>query len=199
MISRIEICGNIASGKTTLANLFQGEATVLLEEYKTNPFWAAFYSNPQKFKFETEIAFILQHYHLIKRDFEVGNVNICDFSFLLDHSYALSDLDKRELEIFKDIYHKILNEIGPPNFLIYLRCDIDTLVKRIKERGRKEEENIDVDFLKLVEANIEKNIQKNYPAYKFIEIDSGLKDFVNDQSTRNEIFQKIISYVKTIA
>lgn len=195
---RIDICGNIASGKTTLANLFKEEANVLLEEFQTNPFWASFYSNPQKFKFETEIAFILQHYHLIKRDYEEGKVNVCDFSFLLDYSYALSDLNNRELEIFKDIYNKILDEIGPPNILISLRCGIDPIVKRINERGRKEEKNIDINFLKLIEANIEKNTQTNYSAYKLLEIDSELNNFAHDEEAKNKIMQEIFSQIKTI-
>ena len=195
---RIEICGNIASGKTTLANLFRKNMNVLLEEYEANPFWAAFYSNPQKFQFETEIAFLLQHYHLIKRDYEDDEVNVCDYSFLLDYSYALSDLEVRELEIFGDIFKKIINELGSPNILIYLKCDLDIILNRIKKRGREEEESIDIDFLKLIDENIKKSLNSSYYENKLIEIDSGKIDFAHETDTKSQIFQRILNEVESV-
>lgn len=66
---RIEICGGIASGKTTLAKLLEenGIGKAIYENFEKNPFWEAFYKNPSKYAFETEIAFTLQHYHEIKK------------------------------------------------------------------------------------------------------------------------------------
>ena len=55
-MKRIEICGGIASGKTTLASLMKKlKVEVLFEDFKTNPFWKAFYVYPGKYIFETEI------------------------------------------------------------------------------------------------------------------------------------------------
>ena len=31
-----------------------------------NPFWEAFYTDPSAYTFETEITFLLQHYHFAK-------------------------------------------------------------------------------------------------------------------------------------
>ena len=64
---RIEICGGIASGKTTLANLLaRSNIDPILEDFQTNLFWRAFYADPAGTAFETEITFLLQHYHQIK-------------------------------------------------------------------------------------------------------------------------------------
>ncbi|HRP37690.1 MAG TPA: deoxynucleoside kinase, partial [Candidatus Dojkabacteria bacterium] len=47
LVQRIEICGGIASGKTTLANLLARlDIEPILENFQTNPFWQAFYNDP---------------------------------------------------------------------------------------------------------------------------------------------------------
>ena len=141
---------------------------------------------------------MLQHYHLIKRDYEDDEVNVCDYSFLLDYSYALSDLEVRELEIFGDIFKKIINELGSPNILIYLKCDLDIILNRIKKRGREEEESIDIDFLKLIDENIKKSLNSSYYENKLIEIDSGKIDFAHETDTKSQIFQRILNEVESV-
>ena len=66
-MKRIEICGGLASGKTTLAELMsQVSPKPVLENFKKVPSWQAFYTNPGKYIFETEITFTLLHYHQVK-------------------------------------------------------------------------------------------------------------------------------------
>jgi deoxyadenosine/deoxycytidine kinase len=63
----IQICGRIASGKTTLAKLFRNkDIHLVLEDFQTNPFWKAFYDNPIQYAFEAKITFLFQDYHQIK-------------------------------------------------------------------------------------------------------------------------------------
>ena len=58
----VEVCGGIASGKTTFASLMTRigiDLIPIFEDFKKSPFWEAFYRNPGKYIFETEISFIL--------------------------------------------------------------------------------------------------------------------------------------------
>ena len=56
---RIEICGGIASGKTSLANSLKKYGFYAVHEQLGNiTFLDEFYSNPELFKFETEISFL---------------------------------------------------------------------------------------------------------------------------------------------
>ncbi len=87
--SRIEVCGGIASGKTTLANLLHKlDIPSTLENFAANPFMQQFYADPIKTAFETEITFLLQHYHQTKIAANLNKRFVCDFSFLLDLAYA---------------------------------------------------------------------------------------------------------------
>jgi deoxyadenosine/deoxycytidine kinase len=65
MYRRIEITGIIAAGKTTLARALAdaGFAYGVFESFANNPFYDAFYRNPYRCSFETEVTFLLQHYH----------------------------------------------------------------------------------------------------------------------------------------
>ena len=55
---RIEICGGIASGKTTLGGALDGKETLCcFEKFEANPFWSAFYNDPAENAFEAEITF----------------------------------------------------------------------------------------------------------------------------------------------
>ena len=80
---RIEICGGIASGKTTFAALVSriGYESIS-ESFVTNPFWDAFYSEPGSYIFETEITFALQQYHQVKKQLGAAKPIVCDYSFI---------------------------------------------------------------------------------------------------------------------
>lgn len=83
IMNRIEICGNIASGKTTFATLSQAYGyNAILEDFKKIPYLEDFYFSPSEFAFETEISFTLQHYYQIKK--ASSNTFITDFSLIND-------------------------------------------------------------------------------------------------------------------
>ncbi|MBW1783150.1 MAG: deoxynucleoside kinase [Deltaproteobacteria bacterium] len=191
---RIEVCGGIASGKTTFAGLMENlKLKILFEDFKKNPFWEAFYTNPGKYIFETEITFLLLHFHQIKKDLESQNkIGVCDFSFLLDLSYAKVGLTGSKLEAFEKVYSEITMELGPPSLIIYLKCDAETELRRIRGRGRAEENMITLKFLESLNLALEKEIEKHQADSMIMTIDSSIRDFANDKSVQDEM-RKLIS------
>ena len=61
----IAIEGVIGVGKTTLARLLQPafEVDLLLEVFEENPFLSDFYSDRERYAFQTQIFFLLSRYH----------------------------------------------------------------------------------------------------------------------------------------
>ncbi len=196
---RIEVCGGIAAGKTTLASLMEKTSlSITYEDFKKNPFWEAFYRNPGKYIFETEITFLLQHYHQIKGGIESGKNFICDFSFLLDLAYAKIGLTGTKLKTFECVYDEIRNEVASPHLILYLKYDAETELKRIRERDRAEESLINLEFLSALNKALYKEIEKIQDTTPVITIDSSQKDFANDESVKKEMIELILKLISPI-
>lgn len=188
-MNRIEICGGISSGKTTLAELMEGSNVgIVFENFKQNPFWKAFYAYPGKYTFETETTFTLLHYHQLKKQIEKGiNLTVCDFSFSLDLAYARIGLIGSQLSAFETVCSQVYKELGLPSLLIYLKCEAETELSRIGRRNRTEEISIKVDFLERLNKAVEQEVSILQSGCPVLTIDSSIKDFANDEQTKEEM------------
>lgn len=151
---RIEICGGIASGKTSLAN-YLGKVgySVANEKLGSSSLLEEFYSNPELFTFETEISFLIQHSVQIKKLCNSRRI-ACDYSFEQDYAYARNNLNEIEMKTFVNVYDEIKKQLDEPDLIIRLKCSTETLKKRIQLRGREYEQMIDNRFLDSTDALI---------------------------------------------
>jgi len=193
---RIEITGAIGAGKSSLAKLLLDHGyEVVFEEFKANPFWRAFYTNPDKYNFETEITFVLQHYHELKRKLEEANeIVAADFSFTQDLAYAVMGLNKTQLQIFRSIYNYIIKELGEPKLIIFMKCSSEGLLKRIKLRGREEEALIDDNFLTGLSMFIKKEVEnkrKSKKSISLLEIDTEEFNIIHNSSHQHHVLNLI--------
>lgn len=190
---RVEICGCIASGKTTFASILNKIGIEpIYESFQSNPFWEAFYAEPQKYTFETEISFMLQHYHQIKKKCADNKIMVCDYSFLLDMAYAEMGLQGSRLAAFKVVYEEIRKELPHPALIIHLQCDPETELTRINNRGRSVEQSITTDFLRSLNDAIETQIDEARPNTKIIAIDSAKINFVDDETLQKELIALVL-------
>lgn len=199
IVARIEVCGGIASGKTTFAGLIRGLGfPPLFENFRANPFWEAFYSNHGKYIFETEVSFTLQHYHQIKKDAVPGKINICDFSFLLDVAYAEIGLQGSQLNTYLSVYEEIKRELPPPVLLLHLECDAETELRRIRARGRAVENSITVEFLDSLNNAVERQVDLSKGKLNVITIDSAQKNFADDELVKQEMIALVTAALKAV-
>lgn len=191
---RIELCGGIASGKTSFASLLSKIGTTqIFESFEINPFWGAFYSDPSKYAFETEISFTLQHYHQVKKQYEDKPI-VCDYSFLLDLAYAEMGLSGSQLDTFRAVYQEIQRELPPPSLIIHLQCEPEIELSRIRARGRDVEKNISVDFLKSLNKAVMDQINLVKNDLTILTIDSARNNFIDDENVKNELLELVSSY-----
>ena len=192
MKNYIEICGGIASGKTTCATLLtEIRVDAISENFEINPFWQVFYSNPTQYAFETELTFLLQHYHQIKVANSKQDNFVCDFSTILDLAYANVTLNNLQKDAFLSVYRQIKNELPNPSLLIYLRCNPSVELERIKNRGRSTEQSISIEFLSQLNQSLEKCVSEIANKVNVIEIDSDKQDFVNDEFVKQNLLEKV--------
>lgn len=184
-MTSIEICGGIAYGKTTLAHLLRDTSlTTVLENFEENPFYSAFYQDPNAVAFETEVTFSLQHYHQIKRALISGDSFCTDFSPYLDLAYSRVNLRGEQLGAYLRVYDVIRKEVGHPSVLIHLHCDPEIALSRIRRRGRSAELGITLEYLVALDDAIEAIMNASTDVTCILTLDSQLLDFVSNDHDR---------------
>lgn len=176
-MSFIEICGGIAAGKTTLCQrLSERGLRTVFEDFQTNPFWKDFYNDPQKYAFETELSFHLQHYSSIKSNIKHGAF-ACDFSLVQDMAYADINLTHSRHKLFCDVAKELRNEVCFPKILIHVYCSEEIQLQRIQSRRRSPEEKIAKTYLASLNIALKKRILQIDKFCHIIHIDSSKTDF----------------------
>ncbi|MES2673117.1 MAG: deoxynucleoside kinase [Pseudomonadota bacterium] len=149
----IAVEGCIGVGKTTLArniaSLFNYD--VLLEQPEENPFLARFYQDPKSTALPTQLFFLFQRANQLQslRQADIFEpVRVADFLMEKDQLFARVTLDDDELNIYRQVYTKLLIDAPTPDLVIYLQAPLDVLADRIRQRGIGNEQNISSDYLK---------------------------------------------------
>jgi len=155
--------GCMGSGKSTTARLLaqRYSGNLLHEETRLHPFISDFYSNPQKFAFETEINFLLIHYHQLIKAEENGLFSsdvYADFLFEKDWIFANVTLkdSSHEYELFSNLYSYFKPRIRKPDIVVYLRAPTDLIFDRIRKRDRDFERNIQFAYVDTINSAYDK-------------------------------------------
>lgn len=192
----VEICGGIATGKTTFAYLLRNIGFhPVLERFEDNPFFEMFYQEPQMVAFETEVTFALQHFSSIKRQKSLTKIICSDFSPFLDLAYARVTLCDTHLDVFETVMRQIRMEIGPPDLLIRLICPSRIAHQRICRRGRPAELGIEIEYLDKIEASLSRVLAEDHQEGKTVVIDSSKLNFADvseDRKSAMAIVQQLL-------
>src|SRR2546429_617205 len=123
MPRRIEICGGIASGKTTLAQALvrATDAQLVSEQFRENPFWQSYYNDPAAWAQEKNIVFLLQHTGAIK---SAGNVEllICDYAVVQDLAYASLVASAKHQALMHELYCAFYSVLPAPELIMHFTC-----------------------------------------------------------------------------
>lgn len=147
--------GPIGVGKTSLTTLLAEElgARLILEQAEENPFLTDFYRDPKRYRFQTQMFFLLnrfsQQQEMTQPDL-FTRITISDYLFDKDRIFAYLNLDENELALYEQFYRILEPKIAKPDLVIFLQADTDTLLRRIKQRGRSFEQEIDLDYIAAV-------------------------------------------------
>ena len=149
----IAIEGVIGVGKTTLARLLQNalDAEILLEVFEENPFLSDFYSDRERYAFQTQIFFLLSRYHQQRRTVHemlaTGKNLIADYTFAKDALFARINLKGDELDMYYKVHEALAEKIEKPDLLVYLQASTDTLMQRIAMRDRPYERQMERSYI----------------------------------------------------
>lgn len=148
----LAIEGVIGVGKTTLARLLQPvfAAELLLEAFEENPFLSDFYSDRERYAFQTQIFFLLSRYHQQREvvpEVLARASLIADYTFEKDALFAELNLRGDELATYHRLHQALAERIVRPDLIVYLRVDTDVAMARIAMRDRAYERSMDRNYI----------------------------------------------------
>lgn len=150
----IAVEGPIGVGKTSLVTMLSKRlrGTRILEDIE-NPFLAEFYQEKRGAAFRLELFFLLSRFDqqrkLSQRDL-FSDLVLADYTFAKSRIFAYLTLEDSELMIYNKLFDLLAPEVPKPDLVIYLQANQDTLLRRIRKRGKEYEKMISPQYLKEV-------------------------------------------------
>lgn len=198
----IAIAGNIGAGKTTLAGLLAEHYGwhPQFEDADENPYIADFYNEMKRWSFHMQI------YYLNRRFGQVMDIRGAEEPVVQDRTIdedanifaanlmEMGLMEKRDYEVYQELFCRIQSLLQPPDLLIYLRADIPTLVDRIQKRGRPYEDSIRLDYLKKLNQRYEDWIESIKDQSNLLIIDAHKLDFEDNPEDLGKIIHLIDSH-----
>ena len=192
MTIRIEICGGIASGKTTLAKVLSDDP--VLENFAGNQFLAAFYEEPLRWFEEKNFSFLIEHVAAIKNSDRGGAAPlVCDFSVLQDVAYAELSGDDAHASLMTRLYLHLYGRLPPPALVVHLECPVDVQLARITSRNRAMEADISAEYLQVLNDRIEATLAKLGGKAPVHRLDVMAVDLLGDPQGASRLKQELLA------
>ena len=196
----IAIAGNIGAGKTSLVDFLTStyNITPFYEPNDENPYLVDFYKDMKGWAFHSQLYFLSSKFRIHQQVDSTAGVVVQDRTIFEDVEifatalYQMRKISKRDWQTYQAFYQSITASIKPPDLMIYLKCSIRTIRKRIKIRGRKMEQDIPLTYLRRLD-NLYTNWIKNYSLSRVMVIETDKLDYVYDMIDRLDVMQQIES------
>ncbi len=193
----IVVEGPLGVGKTSLATLLADRlnGVAVLEKTEDNPFLPDFYKDPQKFRFQTQLFFLLRRYQHCSEIIQMNlfrNVVISDYLFQKDRLFAGVNLDENEFWLYDQIFHLLEQRVVNPDLVIFLQARTEVLMDRIKKRGRKYEKGLSWEYLDTINQAFNEFFF-HYSASPLLVVDASDIDFVHIPEDLDDLVREINS------
>ena len=151
--------GMIGVGKTTLTSLIAEHfgTKAFYEPVGDNPVLPLYYSDPKQYGFLLQIDFLNRRFDMIKQALADDN-NVLDRSIYEDALFTAENhkdgnITDAEMEVYTQLLDNMMAELQKlpkkaPDLLVYAETDFETILYRIKKRGRDYEQFDENDELR---------------------------------------------------
>ena len=139
----IAIEGPIGVGKSALATRLGArlDGEVVLDE-TDNPFLADFTAGRSGAAFQAQLFSLLARHRQqvgLRQSSLFNQQTVSDYLFDKDKIFAYLNLDDNELFIYQRLYELLARDVVTPDLVVYLQAPTEVLLRRVRERAKKEE------------------------------------------------------------
>ena len=198
----IAVAGTIGAGKSSIVEFLcqRYDIKPFFEPNEENPYLADFYDDMKQWSFASQIYFLTAKFRLHQR-LDATHQNVIqdrtiweDAEIFAENLYQNELMDERDYKTYRHLYESVRTQIQPPDLMIYLRCPIKAVQKRIAARGRDMEKNIPLSYLRQLHQLYEDWID-SYALSPLVIIPSHKLDYVTDLVDCLDIMTTIEKYL----
>ena len=194
----IAVAGNIGAGKSTMVRFLARRFGLrpLYEPVEDNPYLDDFYKDMATYAFPSQIFYLTRKYALHSHAQRSEERIILDRTIYEDADIFAASLrarrvfNKRDYQTYRELYDIIREEVQPPDLLVYLRCSVRGLRRRIKKRGRASEMEIPVGYIRRLNQRYEKWFDAYELGPKAV-VETERLDYLTDIIDRIDLFEQI--------
>ena len=194
----IAVAGNIGSGKTTLTGMLAKHYgwEPLYESVEDNPYLASFYQDMQRWSFNIQIYFLNSRFRQVldirqrKKDVIQDRTIYEDAYIFAPNLHRMELMASRDFENYASLFELMKKFLQPPDLLIYLKADVETLIAQILKRGRAYEGDISLSYLENLNK-LYNNWIENYNEGKLLVVDFNKLKFAERPEDFGVIIEKI--------
>ena len=205
----ITIGAMIGAGKTSLAELVANHfnSEVFYESVDDNPILPVFYTaseeeiQAKRYPFLLQLWFLNTRFKSIKEALIKDN-NVLDRSIYEDWYFAkvnkdLGRISDLEFSLYEDLLNNMLEELEElpkksPDLMIYLSGSFETILERIKKRGREYElDEALVSYYYTLWEGYDNWIKHHYKASEVLIINIDEIDYVNNEEHKQKVLSMI--------
>jgi deoxyadenosine/deoxycytidine kinase len=196
----IAVAGNIGAGKSTLVEFLCRTYGIqpFFEPNDDNPYLPDFYGDMRQWSFHSQVFFLSHKFRIHQALDQTPGTVVQDRTIYEDAEifasalHAQGKMSDRDFQTYQELYETILTSLKPPDLMIYLRCSMRTLKRRIKLRGREMEQDIPHRYLKLLNDLYEDWIER-YTDSEVLVLDTEKMDYLSDMVHRLDVMKRIES------
>lgn len=203
------IAGMIGTGKSSVAKALGEEfkSEVFYESVEDNKILPLFYTatdeeiQAKRYPFLLQLWFLNTRFKSIKQAL-IDDNNVLDRSIYEDLYFAkinkeLGRISELEFEVYEGLLNNMMEELDElpkksPDLLIYLKSSFETVLNRIKIRGREYELDEElVDYYRLLWQGYDEWVLNNYNYSEVLILDMDNMDIVNNVEDRTEMVRLV--------
>ena len=212
----IVVGGMIGLGKSSVAEMLGKHfgSDVFYESVEENPILPLFYTaSPEEIE-KKRYPFLLQLYFLdtrfksIKQALVQDN-NILDRSIYEDWYFAKKNMElgritELEMKVYENLADNMMEELKElpkksPDLMVYLKGSFETVLDRIRKRGRSYELDSElVDYYRVLWEGYDEWVNNHYKASQVLIIDMDKIDIVENAEDKHLVIAQVEERLKNI-
>jgi len=198
----IAVAGNMGVGKTSLVQFLQHQYGFepVYEPFMDNPYLDDFYTDMKSWAYHSQVYFLTHKFRLHMELSTSERTVVQDRTIYEDAEIFCTNLfrgrkiAKRDYETYMELYRTMRKALQPPDLMIYLRCNVRNIRKRITRRGRPSEQEIPASYLRRLNLLYEDWVER-YDQSPVLVWDSNNQDYLTDLADRIEFQRQIEKFL----